>query len=250
MKEKHGEGNRERMITKREKLQYAYVFLADALALAISVALVLLLFGQALKILLPYDFSDWVQTLTLLAIAFIVSFLSFNQNENIVSRRLGQEIKLSIKFNFLMTALYAVLMLVTKARMVESRYFAIGVPLFNLVMMPLLHTGLKRMLSRAEHRWGIESFVGIITTEPHAEAMIRDLQSDWSRRIVGLALIEASGEELGREVAGIRVEANYSNFMDWLRRVFSPLCLWQGQPRRGSFSPISRCEAGTHTTQP
>lgn len=218
MKEKHGEGNRERMITKREKLQYAYVFLADALALAISVALVLLLFGQALKILLPYDFSDWVQTLTLLAIAFIVSFLSFNQNENIVSRRLGQEIKLSIKFNFLMTALYAVLMLVTKARMVESRYFAIGVPLFNLVMMPLLHTGLKRMLSRAEHRWGIESFVGIITTEPHAEAMIRDLQSDWSRRIVGLALIEASGEELGREVAGIRVEANYSNFMDWLRR--------------------------------
>ena len=93
MKEKHGEGNRERMITKREKLQYAYVFLADALALAISVALVLLLFGQALKILLPYDFSDWVQTLTLLAIAFIVSFLSFNQNENIVSRRLGQEIK-------------------------------------------------------------------------------------------------------------------------------------------------------------
>ena len=206
------------MITKREKLQYAYVFLADALALAISVALVLLLFGQALKILLPYDFSDWVQALTLLAIAFIVSFLSFNQNENIVSRRLGQEIKLSIKFNFLMTALYAVLMLVTKARMVESRYFAIGVPLFNLVMMPLLHTGLKRMLSRAEHRWGIESFVGIITTEPHAEAMIRDLQSDWSRRIVGLALIEASGEELGREVAGIRVEANYSNFMDWLRR--------------------------------
>ena len=111
------------MITKREKLQYAYVFLADALALAISVALVLLLFGQALKILLPYDFSDWVQALTLLAIAFIVSFLSFNQNENIVSRRLGQEIKLSIKFNFLMTALYAVLILVTKARMVESRYF-------------------------------------------------------------------------------------------------------------------------------
>ena len=53
MKEKHGEGNRERMITKREKLQYAYVFLADALALAISVALVLLLFGQALRIHLP-----------------------------------------------------------------------------------------------------------------------------------------------------------------------------------------------------
>ena len=70
MKEKHGEGNRERMITKREKLQYAYVFLADALALAISVALVLLLFGQALKILLPYDFSDWVQTLTLHRLVF------------------------------------------------------------------------------------------------------------------------------------------------------------------------------------
>lgn len=206
------------MSSKREKLQYAYVFLADLLALAISVAVVVLTLGVAWHVLLPYDLSDWVQTVTLLLIAFVISFLCFNQDENIIQRTLGQEIKLAILFNTLMTALYAALMLLTKARMLESRYVAVGVPLVNLFAMPFLHTVLKKALSRAEHRWGVESFVGVVTTRTHAAAVIRDLQSDWSRRIVGLALLEAEETELGREISGIRIEANFDNFMDWLRR--------------------------------
>ena len=92
------------MVTKREKLQYAYVFLTDVLALFVSVALVHLVAGRIWSRILPYDWTDWVQTLTLLAIAFTVTFLNFNQDENIVGRRLGAEIKLSLKFNILMAA--------------------------------------------------------------------------------------------------------------------------------------------------
>ena len=206
------------MISKREKLQYAYVFLTDALALAVSVALVHLVAGRLWARILPYDLSDWVQTFTLLAIAFIVTFLNFNQDENIVGRRLGAEIKLSLKFNVLMAALYAALMLVTKANMLDSRYFAVGVPLVNLFVMPLFHTALKQMLSGAEHRWGLETYVGVITTRDHAEAVIRELQQDWSRQIVGVALIESTGQGPETEVARVPVTANYNNFMDWLRR--------------------------------
>lgn len=206
------------MISKREKLQYAYVFVTDLLTLILSVVLVHVLVGRVWTRILPYDLSDWIQTITLMTIAFVVSFLSFDQNENIVGRRIGAEIKLSLKFNVLMGALYAALMLMTKARMLESRYFAVGVPLINMILMSIGHTILKRMLAGAEHRWGVESYVAIVTTNFNAEAVINDLKKDWSKRIVGLALLEVDEKAIGDNVAGVPVVANYNNFMDWLRR--------------------------------
>lgn len=206
------------MISKREKLQYAYVFVTDLLTLILSVVLVHVLVGRVWARILPYDLSDWIQTITLMTIAFVVSFLSFDQNENIVGRRIGAEIKLSLKFNVLMGALYATLMLMTKARMLESRYFAVGVPLINMILMSIGHTILKRMLAGAEHRWGVESYVAIVTTNFNAEAVINDLKKDWSKRIVGLALLEVDEKAIGDNVAGVPVVANYNNFMDWLRR--------------------------------
>ena len=206
------------MISKREKLQYAYVFVTDLLTLILSVVLVHVLVGRVWARILPYDLSDWIQTITLMTIAFVVSFLSFDQNENIVGRRIGAEIKLSLKFNVLMGALYAALMLMTKARMLESRYFAVGVPLINMILMSIGHTILKRMLAGAEHRWGVESYVAIVTTNFNPEAVINDLKKDWSKRIVGLALLEVDEKAIGDNVAGVPVVANYNNFMDWLRR--------------------------------
>lgn len=206
------------MISKREKLQYAYVFVTDLLTLILSVVLVHVLVGRVWARILPYDLSDWIQTITLMTIAFVVSFLSFDQNENIVGRRIGDEIKLSLKFNVLMGALYAALMLMTKARMLESRNFAVGVPLINMILMSIGHTILKRMLAGAEHRWGVESYVAIVTTNFNAEAVINDLKKDWSKRIVGLALLEVDEKAIGDNVAGVPVVANYNNFMDWLRR--------------------------------
>lgn len=206
------------MISKREKLQYAYVFVTDLLTLILSVVLVHVLVGRVWTRILPYDLSDWIQTITLMTIAFVVSFLSFDQNENIVGRRIGAEIKLSLKFNVLMGALYAALMLMTKARMLESRYFAVGVPLINMILMSIGHTILKRMLAGAEHRWGVESYVAIVTTNFNAEAVINDLKKDWSKRIVGLALLEVDEKAIGDNLAGVPVVANYNNFMDWLRR--------------------------------
>ena len=206
------------MISKREKLQYAYVFVTDLLTLILSVVLVHVLVGRVWARILPYDLSDWIQTITLMTIAFVVSFLSFDQNENIDGRRIGAEIKLSLKFNVLMGELYAALMLMTKARMLESRYFAVGVPLINMILMSIGHTILKRMLAGAEHRWGVESYVAIVTTNFNAEAVINDLKKDWSKRIVGLALLEVDEKAIGDNVAGVPVVANYNNFMDWLRR--------------------------------
>lgn len=93
------------MITKREKLQYIYVFLTDIAALAASVILAWLIVGGIMGQLLPYSVLDWVQALVLLGLAYTVTFFCFDQTENIVKRTRGQEAKLSIKSNLLMVVI-------------------------------------------------------------------------------------------------------------------------------------------------
>ena len=51
------------MITKREKLQYIYVFLTDLLVLLLSTLLAWLVTDGLLNQLVPYAPSDWVQTI-------------------------------------------------------------------------------------------------------------------------------------------------------------------------------------------
>ena len=105
------------MITKREKLQYIYVFLTDLLVLLLSTLLAWLVTDGLLNQLVPYAPSDWVQTICLLMLAFVATFICFDQTENIVARTSGEEIKLSIKFNVLLALVYSTAMLLTKARM-------------------------------------------------------------------------------------------------------------------------------------
>lgn len=122
------------MITKREKLQYIYVFLTDLVVLLLSTLLAWLVTDGLLKQLVPYAPSDWVQTICLLMLAFVATFICFDQTENIVTRTSGEEIKLSIKFNVLLALVYSTAMLLTKATMLDSRYFTLAVPLINFVL--------------------------------------------------------------------------------------------------------------------
>lgn len=206
------------MINNREKLQYVYVLVLDLLVLILSVGFAWLITDALLGRIVAYSTQDWIQTLCLLFIAFAVAFLCFDQQENIALRTMGREIKLSLRFNVLMAAIYSALMLLAKAEMLDSRYFAVAVPVINAVLMPLAHLGLKRMLLRAKDRRGIESLVGILSTKDHAPKVLKELRLDWSKRICGVALLDASSEEVGQAFEGVPLRANFDDFMDWIRR--------------------------------
>ena len=206
------------MITKREKLQYIYVFLTDLVVLLLSTLLAWLVTDGLLNQLVPYAPSDWVQTICLLILAFVATFICFDQTENIVTRTSGEEIKLSIKFNVLLALVYSTAMLLTKAEMLDSRYFTLAVPLINFVLLPIAHGLLKRSLLQIQSQSGLESLVGLISTQDRAELLINELQRDWSKRISGVAILEAPASEIGSTLAGVPVTANYDNFMDWIRQ--------------------------------
>lgn len=206
------------MISKREKLQYIYVFIVDALALLVSVFLVWLVFDSMLNLIVDYSNAAWTQTLSSLGVAFTGAFLCFDQEQNITERRWTEEIRLSVKFNILMGAFYAALMMVIKGEMLESRYFGLGVPLVNTVLFTAFHLLLKRLLLRERIHAGLKSMVGVVTTWDRAETLLKELKSDWTQHICGAAVLEAEDGELGSMVEEVRVEANFYNFMDWIRR--------------------------------
>ena len=206
------------MTSKREKLQYAYVFFADLLTMAVSVLLAWLITDGLFGVLIPYTSTDWLQTLCLLFVAFVVTFFFFDQDKNIVTRSENEEIGLSLRFNIALGLVYAGCMLLAKATMLDSRYFAVTVPAVNAVLLPFSHAILKRLLIRFQRSWGMETLVGVVTTSDRAERLIPEIQKDWSRRVVGVSLLEPTPAAISTRVCGVEVKATFDDFMDWIRR--------------------------------
>ena len=63
----------------------------------------------------------------------------------------------------------------------------------------------------------IESYQ-TMTIKYGAKTFSTDNYDDWSKRISGVAILEAPASEIGSTLAGVPVTANYDNFMDWIRQ--------------------------------
>ena len=172
------------MITKREKLQYGYLFLIDLLSLVLSIGLAWGLTAGVLHKMGDFQLDDLVEACFLLLLAYILTFFTFDQSENIVNRTPIREVEIAVRFNFLLTLIDAACLALTKAPMLHSRYFLVFVPVIDVFASPVLE----------------------------------ELKKDWSKRVTGLAILEAAPEQLHTEIDGVKIEANFDNFMDWLRQ--------------------------------
>lgn len=206
------------MITKREKLQYGYLFLIDLLSLALSIGLAWGLTAGVLHKMGDFQLDDLVEACFLLLLAYILTFFTFDQSENIVNRTPIREVEIAVRFNFLLTLIDAACLALTKASMLHSRYFLVFVPVIDVFVMTGAHAALKKMLVRSRYTKGIQSLVGVVTTQENASPILEELKKDWSKRVTGLAILEAAPEQLHTEIDGVKIEANFDNFMDWLRQ--------------------------------
>ena len=69
----------------------------------------------------------------------MLTFLCFDQDQNIVTRSKGDEIILALKFNVVLGVVNAACLVLAKATLLDSRYFAVMVPIVNVVLMPITH---------------------------------------------------------------------------------------------------------------
>lgn len=123
------------MITKREKLQYGYLFLIDLLSLVLSIGLAWGLTAGVLHKMGDFQLDDLVEACFLLLLAYILTFFTFDQSENIVNRTPVREVEIAVRFNFLLTLIDAACLALTKAPMLHSRYFLVFVPVIDVFVM-------------------------------------------------------------------------------------------------------------------
>ena len=140
------------MIARREKLQYGCLFATDFVSLVASVAVAWLimdgLFGKMT------DFREprlVLEACVMLFIAYVLTFFVFDQSENIVTRSSTREVEIAVGFNTMLALLDVACLALTKATMLDSRYFLIAVPLVNIFMMLGSHALLKKLLTRSKY---------------------------------------------------------------------------------------------------
>lgn len=203
----------------RERYQYILTFFADAVVLGIAVLLSRLIFGMWFR-LIPTEYSDnqYLQFYLILAIAFLISFIGFSQEDDITCRRLRKDVLRAVEMTLLMGAGTALLMLVVKLPLLDSRYFFFGILLFNLLLQPAAHTAIKKLLKTIAPAGNMIKLVGVLTVSNRAGSILQDLQHDWTKELCGVALLDATKDEIGAKIQGVPIKAGFTDFMEWVRR--------------------------------
>lgn len=95
-----------------------------------------------------------LEACVMLFIAYVLTFFVFDQSENIVTRSSTREVEIAVGFNALLALLDVACLALTKATMLDSRYFLIAVPFVNIFMMCGSHALLKKLLTRWKYTKG------------------------------------------------------------------------------------------------
>ncbi|MGN0382705.1 MAG: sugar transferase [Eubacterium sp.] len=146
----------------------------------------------------------------LLASFLLATFFSSNLKD-ITKRTKVDEILYSIRFNFSLSISMAVLMLISKNSMVESRYMFVLLFITGCIIMSLNH-----LIFRLYRLKLIDSnYIAIITTKKKAKYILRELQDEWEYKIRGIIITDE--DMCGKKIYNSYVVANKDNYMDWIR---------------------------------
>ena len=86
---------------------------------------------------------------------------------------------------------FAVLLLLFKNPMIDSRYLFIGSYLLFFLFSCLGRYVLKRVLTNNFSNSRNATLVGVVTTPDRAEQFVQSLQEDWTKRVDGVTILHA-----------------------------------------------------------
>lgn len=206
-------------MTYRERYQFILAFAADAAALVLAVVLSRSVFGNWLH-LIPSDYQDaaYFQFYLMLALAFLVSFICFDQEQDLARRRFRDDAVRALGMTLVLGAATALMMLVAKQPLADSRYLFFGVLLFHFVLQLVFLAAVKHYLRHAVARTGLKKLTGVLTVTDRARPLLCSLQQDWTKTLCGVALMDAAPGEIGNALEGVPIKAGFGDFMDWVRR--------------------------------
>ena len=109
----------------------------------------------------------------------------------------------AVKGTLFFAGVWSAILLILKNDITESRYFFVGTLSLHLVLLTvLLYVG-QHLIIANFYKTNAATIVGIVTTRARAASVSDQLKNDWSRRIVGIMLID---EKKNREHSAAEIE--------------------------------------------
>ena len=130
-------------------------------------------------------------------------------------------LKVSVKFNLVLAAGWAVWLLLAKNVVTDSRYYFVVTLALNVILTSLFSYWLVNHTVNTFYKGRSATLVGVVTTVELAPKIIHEIKHDWTRKLVGLALVDtgsnSNNKETPQEIDGIPVVADTDTFLGWVR---------------------------------
>ena len=177
-------------MNKRKRVQLTLEFFIDLFCIILSSAVSIVLFRYLIPKILEYPYEEWARYWATLILAYLVIFLGFHVNVNVQIRSRKREVY-SLLQNAAMTyGLFAVLIVLLKNPIVESRYMLISSLLFFILFSAIGRYFLKRYLTGFFKHGRAASLVGVITTTDRAEDLVSKIKQDWTMNLKGIVILD------------------------------------------------------------
>ena len=174
----------------RNRTQLTLEFIIDFLAIATANILSFCFFNYVITRIPAHPLNEWIRYGCTCFIAFVVTFFSFHSKLAVTARGRAQEAYSVFKNITLTFGLFAVMIVLFKNPIVESRYMLVSSYGIALVLSSVGRFLLKRYLTSSYTNSRIATMAGVITTGDRAEEFIEGLKSDWSTKISGIVLLD------------------------------------------------------------
>lgn len=178
---------------KRRHLEFEIAFFSYLLTAICSGMLAIIILSWAGRLTAEFFSNNvFVSVILPLIIAgfsttvFMLHKTNYHFRKMSVPRCMSQAFKETVLFGCAL----AVLLVLEKNGVTDSRYWFITTLIINFIGMTLEYMYITAILIKSFQTSPDASFIGIVTNSRRAEKVVHSLRKDWARRIVGVCLVD------------------------------------------------------------
>ncbi len=224
----------------RNRIQKLSEFFVGFLSLSFAHIISYVFFTAVIKRIEDYSCQSWIDYGIIVILSYITVFFCFYSPVNLLKRSKPMEISSTLRNCMITYALLSVLLLISKNEIIDSRYLFTSSFIVYIVLSLAGRFVYKRIMIKKISNSKMATITGVITTVDKGNEFIPKLNTDWSKNIKAVALLDTtyengsyrrvtkktahSGssvltetEEIINNIDGVPVVANLDNLMGWIR---------------------------------
>jgi len=216
---------------KRIRVESVYNFLVFVIGTMISGILSILIVmrmgklwpGTPMRVILSSTFLPMLFSSFIAAALYIMFSLGSERARYQRKISLYASFTRSISYNFYFAVVWALWLLLARNDITNSRYFLVFFLVINILLISVLLGIVERWAVTTFYKGRMATLCGIVTTTGRVKDIVKAMKKDWTRKIVGIALIDVdihdpSSPFYGTDsICGFPVAADKDDYLNWVR---------------------------------